>query len=507
MPSTNSYSVTFEAFLADAATPVELSGMIDSIASGDWPSAAAGAADTALSLAAMVKSVPGWASFSAEAAQLGLNAGALKDAIKANDPNAIRTKTVAVLGSALQIASALGLTVAATAESVPLATAAAMVGIIGIHASFAGQILDAQDKQAAKQVAEIGAFFLDSKQRFGLLKWNLVELNAIQTLQSDAPALFTAVNTLAFLDPTLALSTAESLVFDSSNGGSIQDASEALAEIQRTLFGQHPSLSTTNAEFFAQADSLFNVARWNNGTFKIRPWPTQNLILSDAEADSARRAAVLLGAPFFIEGANYAPRLTGAELDESLYDPETGVGSVSSKYLADRAMFLASRQKRNRGDDARAPAIGGAPATVRFFDYGLGQEVVAGEPFLPNNQYNNQFIEFGSRQDETLLGGALGDRLYGGAGSDTVGAGDGDDYVEGQAGNDVLLGGNGEDEIHGGKGDDRLDGGAENDELYGGLDNDELIGGAGSDVLKGGSGQTPTPSSAMTVASTQSTII
>ena len=66
---------------------------------------------------------------------------------------------------------------------------------------------------------------------------------------------------------------------------------------------------------------------------------------------------------------------------------------------------------------------------------------------------SRQFI-FGSKDGETITGGAKNDRLYGWLGNDTLNGGGGADYIEGgagvdriegDAGNDILIGGSGSD--------------------------------------------------------------
>ena len=85
---------------------------------------------------------------------------------------------------------------------------------------------------------------------------------------------------------------------------------------------------------------------------------------------------------------------------------------------------------------------------------------------------------FGSRYDDTLIGGAQGDHLYGKGGQDTL---------YGNGGNDTLDGGSGGDTLYGGEGNDWLYGGHHDDHLFGEGGNDTLDGGSGGDELDGGS--------------------
>ena len=104
---------------------------------------------------------------------------------------------------------------------------------------------------------------------------------------------------------------------------------------------------------------------------------------------------------------------------------------------------------------------------------------------------------YGEADNDTLVGGFVGDVLDGGAGDDVLFGNDGDDHLAGGDGNDLLAGGFGDDDLAGGIGDDQLYGefgfdvlrgedGA--DTLDGGDDDDSLDGGAGLDFLTGGLG-------------------
>jgi Ca2+-binding RTX toxin-like protein len=65
----------------------------------------------------------------------------------------------------------------------------------------------------------------------------------------------------------------------------------------------------------------------------------------------------------------------------------------------------------------------------------------------------------GSRNSDTLTGGALNDTLYGEAGNDTLLGGGSNDLLRGGAGNDTLTGGEGNDSLGGGQGVDTYSGG------------------------------------------------
>lgn len=96
----------------------------------------------------------------------------------------------------------------------------------------------------------------------------------------------------------------------------------------------------------------------------------------------------------------------------------------------------------------------------------------------------------GTRDDDTLTGGAGMDDLRGHPGDDALHGEDGDDTLLGGTGNDRLEGGDGEDTLMGSWGDDSLDGGNDRDLLLGGRGDDVLMGrgDAAPDFLNGGGG-------------------
>ncbi len=150
--------------------------------------------------------------------------------------------------------------------------------------------------------------------------------------------------------------------------------------------------------------------------------------------------------------------------------------------------------------------------TGRVVVYAQGGDDDLTAPFLNDRgaelygQAGNDLF-LGSKQDDTLFGGAGNDALigvfFGGTGNDLLYGDDGDDTLYGAAGNDTLYGGAGNDillgdgtllgaagndALFGGDGNDTLDGGAGNDLIEGNNGDDTIIGGEGNDALSGGAG-------------------
>jgi Ca2+-binding RTX toxin-like protein len=192
----------------------------------------------------------------------------------------------------------------------------------------------------------------------------------------------------------------------------------------------------------------------------------------------------------------------------ALSDADGGGGRLSADWIADRAAFLALRNRVNLSDSSRV-WMRGEPAT-QYVDreHGVSIQVappiVLGAPRLvifgtDASEAFTDALEGGPAGDrihgmdgaDEIRGGDGADRLYGGRGSDTIQGGAHDDLIDGGAGADVLLSGDaGHDRILGGTGEDVLDGGAGDDVLDGGPDADMLKGGLGHDTytIRNGSG-------------------
>lgn len=83
--------------------------------------------------------------------------------------------------------------------------------------------------------------------------------------------------------------------------------------------------------------------------------------------------------------------------------------------------------------------------------------------------------QYGTDDNDQLIGTALDDTIYGGAGEDYLVGGDGNDRLYGGADTDYLMGGKGNDSLFGGDGFDLLVGGTGNNILAGGYDMDLFV--------------------------------
>ncbi len=147
------------------------------------------------------------------------------------------------------------------------------------------------------------------------------------------------------------------------------------------------------------------------------------------------------------------------QLDQ--FNATTGIGTLTTQYLTDRALFLKEKIALNQLDNATSSG------NIHFKDIvPNGLEITT----VVDLRVHQEFL-FGSDGDEgigVLVGGSKADHLYGGGG------------------NDLLEGGGGEDYLQGDAGIDRLDGGDEADQMAGGADDDfYIVDHLGDEVIEG----------------------
>lgn len=231
--------------------------------------------------------------------------------------------------------------------------------------------------------------------------------------------------------------------------------------------------------FFADSDVL------NLATKSLALLSTDELVTL-AKEDANVRAALNAMSVVSVQTSNKVK----AKFD--LYNSVTDEGEVTETWIEDHAIALLTFYRYwATGSTSGSPLPEG---NWVIEDMTLGKTIYknGGSLGSPINS-----LTFGSKNSETVLGGAGVDHLYGGGGSDTLKGKGGNDYLEGgdwddqlygDEGNDKLIGMTGEDQLLGGSGNDILLGGSGNDRLFGGEGNDYLHGGSGDDELQGGEG-------------------
>jgi Ca2+-binding RTX toxin-like protein len=200
-------------------------------------------------------------------------------------------------------------------------------------------------------------------------------------------------------------------------------------------------------------------------------------MVANARTSAAWRYALRELNSFVVTDVDYERHNADRSLDR--YDPATGNGVMTERFIADRAAMLAWKLQFER--DGARDADDGARTGPKPFNEDWDANQVQG---------NWDFVDFSHRlpgdQPLTLAidgtGLSLHDHqvVFGSVQSDSI-VGEGDsDWLYGMAGNDTLLGEGGNDYIEGGAGDDSLDGGTGNDMLVGGAGNDRYAFNAGS---------------------------
>ena len=233
------------------------------------------------------------------------------------------------------------------------------------------------------------------------------------------------------------------------------DSLETPISVLARLFDQNPVpmvAGSTTTDDAARRDFLINLAHALADEFAGTPSGTYtltslvdlnaNTVAGLAETQMAVRVALVNGAPFAVNGIDYA-----AKYHDGHYD----AGSFSSEYLADRAKFLEVLWDRNAADAGSVTTI---PFDLAYRDLAGLSETVVGSVPNPDVGTRRQIV-FGSNDAADIITGAgPGDRIYGAGGNDTLNGTGGDDYLDGGAGDDILLGGTGDDTANGGTGRD-----------------------------------------------------
>lgn len=251
----------------------------------------------------------------------------------------------------------------------------------------------------------------------------------------------------------------------------------------------------TSDEYDANRDNLYNDIESITGVlgdtsgFSIETLATTDTegnitplspcdIETHARTAIAYRYALVNLNPFAVVGDDSLYTNFNQEGELDIFDPATGQGQLSDKYLTYRAEMLSFLIEKNIND-------GYNESTTFFEDKTTGETVFRPELSAPLERT----VVFGSDQGEELEG--TGPTL------ERPTQGDRDDFLFGMGGNDTLNGFGGDDYLEGGKGQDTLNGGEDNDTFYiqgtdtdydifnGGEGNeDKILGSSGDDTIR-----------------------
>ncbi|WLQ15861.1 putative Ig domain-containing protein [Hahella aquimaris] len=181
-----------------------------------------------------------------------------------------------------------------------------------------------------------------------------------------------------------------------------------------------------------------------SGSQKYNP----DAIAEAAKHDIAWRYALRKLNPFAISNADYDQHNTNGELD--LFDPATGMGSMSEEWIRCRSLFLSFETMKRDGLEIN----GITKESYQFVD-GLNPDIYEYTLNVSGTDLGAPIkIIFGSDNGEIIEGGINDDKLFGDGGNDVITGDFGNDYIEGNDGQDTLEGGEGNDRLWGGAGDD-----------------------------------------------------
>ncbi|MDK9726249.1 MAG: hypothetical protein OEL88_15390, partial [Sterolibacteriaceae bacterium MAG5] len=285
---------------------------------------------------------------------------------------------------------------------------------------------------------------------------------------TDALAL---MNAMSVFDQNLTIETANTIL--DAAAASADRSLESMLDAMRKLAGSTDTTQTTvgdvgdsaasRVDYHGKLALLLGMVQ-NNSTLRGTIVPL-GANASDAAAlaktDLAYRYALSELNPFAVIGFDYSRFNANGELD--LVDSASGTGSLSDKWLTDRAAMLAWTNKADQTDTIHVDSGQALDGAWEFDDYKTGKSVIV----QPAGGIGNaeHYVRFGSDQDSFIVGGSKSDRLYG------------------MGGNDDLRGQGGADYIEGGTGNDQLDGGADGDTMAGGTGDDTYLVDEGTDVV------------------------
>ena len=293
----------------------------------------------------------------------------------------------------------------------------------------------------------------------------------------------------AKLDPSLTASASSltkiACILNASSSVASNSLEAAVAALGKLYGKTYAATETTRNDLYLHLQEL-QTAIIGTGSIESLVGQSASTLetLAKTGGDAlAYRYALKAGNPFAVLGANYD--LHNADGALELYDPATGQGELTERYLSERARLLDYWIKHNLTDGQRN--VDTSLPTNRYY-----QDIATGASFIvdrttntsPDNTVKPKYL-FGGEGDDMLWGGDDHDVLFGGAGMDRLDGAQGNDYLEGNAGSDILTGGEGSDTLYGGTGADLLEGGQGTDLLLGGAGDDtyQFSMGSGGDSI------------------------
>lgn len=372
---------------------------------------------------------------------------------------ATRETTAAALFSTAGLLFAGSATLLAAPLLVPAGILLTAAGVVcGIVATAQG----VQDKALEGSVVSLTTNAIDNMRQFGEFKWIGEDQRVTDQVKAQQPLLFPMIEMLHMLAPGLRARDALVVVDSSETAAEYREPIATLNVIRRLVTNEPPLTTMTGSAYLQALTETFSAVQssGNLGKYSFQAWPADRILLYNMAKNSADvRAAMVIGAPFYISGPMARPLQAEAT---TLFDPATGQGTLTEEWLRDRAYFLAGLTKA-RVDDLPLGADGAFHSqgttqdsfNVRYEDESSGAKVTVFSNLSTPSTLPTRKVIFGSEEVDSLLGQDENDRMYGGSGADILQGMGGDDYIEGQAGADEIYGGAGDDTLLGGIGADK----------------------------------------------------
>ena len=204
--------------------------------------------------------------------------------------------------------------------------------------------------------------------------------------------------------------------------------------------------TTTDANFASTAKSFFSaLTPAELGSLDATLLPgSPAAIASLAHTDVNARAALIAGSIVSVQVSTTVANSAAL----SLYNPATGVGTLTDTWLSDRALFVTALGTGKPDAAGQLWRSANLPTDrsfeFRYIDGNGAEKIILAEntarPGGINTNVPSQLVYFGGDGADPLAGSPnkLGDHLYGGAGADILNGLGGNDYLEGGTGFDTY---------------------------------------------------------------------
>ncbi len=373
------------------------------------------------------------------------------------DPSVLKDQSFTVSGHSLG-----GYLAAAVKQTYPQVTDAYLFNAPGVGGVL-GNLSDALTSTLGLSGAPTGNIWnVRSSEGFPIIAGLGYQLGTAISIQAEAAvnplnnhSIVTLTDALAVqslysrLSPSLSQERLNALI-DASGATMDQTLESALDALRTILLGPNTS-KTAIGDRNAYYTNLYSLT--SNSHFTALAGTAQLTVLADLSSDGmvilaktngaqglAARYALDALSPFVLTGADYSAFNTGGALER--YDPATGTGAITDRYLTDRAAFLErkirfSTQDKNPVDPSIVFDSNNHPfqnESAYYADVATGYKIQQGGLYDNTHRYF-----FGGSGNDTYSGSKVEDHLYGGAGNDILTGGQGNDYLEGGAGNDTYV--------------------------------------------------------------------